>query len=295
MSPEPSSDLPDLMSDPWVIETITRALQEDIREGDATTLALVPEDATVSARLLAKEACVVSGTAVAGKVFELLSPGAVTCCVLEPDGRRVTAGATILTLEGSARAILTGERTALNFMQRMTGIASLTRRFVDAVQEHDVVILDTRKTTPGLRCFEKYAVLCGGGCNHRMGLYDRVMIKDNHRQLWRGGDPEQLDLAIREARRCYPGLEIEVEVETDAELESALKAEPEWILLDNMTPEQMAACVTRIAGRSRTEASGGITLDRAAAVAASGVDAISLGCLTHSAPSIDLSLEVDVL
>jgi nicotinate-nucleotide pyrophosphorylase (carboxylating) len=177
-------------------------------------------------------------------------------------------------------------------MQRMTGIATLTRAFVDAVAPHNTVILDTRKTTPALRDFEKYAVLCGGGVNHRVGLYDKILIKDNHRRLWRKGDASRLDLAVAAAREAYPELEVEVEVETMEELASALDGAPEWILLDNMLPEQLAECVRRCAGRAKLEASGGIVLENAAAVAASGVDAISLGCLTHSAPSADLSLEI---
>ena len=197
-----------------------------------------------------------------------------------------------MEIAGPAQGILTAERTALNFMQRMSGIASMTRSFVEQTRQYGTMILDTRKTTPGLRAFEKYAVLCGGGTNHRMGLYDRVMIKDNHRRLWRDGDPEALDAAILACRQRFPDLAVEVEVENETELRSALKATPEWILLDNMSPTEMAACVQIVDGRSLTEASGGITLETAAAAAAAGVDAISLGCLTHSAPSVDLSLEI---
>jgi nicotinate-nucleotide pyrophosphorylase (carboxylating) len=177
-------------------------------------------------------------------------------------------------------------------MQRMAGIATLTRRFVERAAPHGTVILDTRKTTPTLRVLEKYAVLCGGGENHRMGLYDRIMIKDNHRRLWQEGDAGRLDLAVAAARERFPGLAVEVEVESLAELDSALAGSPEWILLDNMTPALLAACVARCGGRARLEASGGITLANIEAVAASGVDAVSLGCLTHSAPAVDLSLEI---
>ena len=182
-------------------------------------------------------------------------------------------------------------RTALNFMQRMCATATLTRKFVDATKKWGTLILDTRKTTPGLRVFEKYAVTCGGGTNHRMGLYDRVLMKDNHRRLWKGGDPDELDQAVRAARKAFPKLDVEIEVESIRECESALKAKPEWIMLDNMSIADMKKCVKLCKGISKTEASGGITLDRAKAVAATGVTAISLGCLTHSQGSIDLTLE----
>ncbi len=283
--------LPELCADADVARRIRDALDEDIGTGDVTTASLVPADARVTATIIAREPCIVAGGAIAQLVFEQLD---ATVCIdaVIADGARAQAGAPILRLTGRAAMVLTGERTALNFMQRMTGIATLTRRFVDAVAAYPAVILDTRKTTPGLRMFEKYAVRCGGGENHRMGLYDRAMIKDNHRQLWRGGDPAQLDRAIAAVRARYPSIVVEVEVENEDELASALRAVPEWILLDNMTPAAMHRCVALVAGRSRIEASGGITLATVAAVAASGVDAISLGCLTHSAPSTDLSLEV---
>lgn len=179
----------------------------------------------------------------------------------------------------------------MNFMQRMCATATLTAKFVDAVKRYKTQILDTRKTTPGLRVFEKYAVLCGGGTNHRMGMYDRVLMKDNHRRLWRGGNADELDKAVVAARKAFPKLDVEVEVESLRECESALKAKPEWIMLDNMSIEDMKKCVKMCKGISKTEASGGITLEKAREVAATGVTAISLGCLTHSAGSVDLSLE----
>ena len=211
--------------------------------------------------------------------------------ILKPDGAIVKAREPILEFRGKARSILAAERTALNFMQRMCATATLTRKFVEAVKRYRTLILDTRKTTPGLRVFEKYAVLCGGGTNHRMGMYDRVLMKDNHRRLWKGGDPDELDQAVVAARKAFPKLAVEVEVESVRECESALKARPEWIMLDNMGIADMKKCVKLCRGVSLTEASGGITLDRAREVAATGVSAISLGCLTHSAGSIDLSLE----
>jgi len=282
--------LPVLADDPRVQAAIRLALDEDIGGGDATTLALVDPEARATGEILARSACRVAGGPVAAAVLRAVDPSATWETVV-PDGADVAAGGTILRFSGRAASILTAERTALNFMQRLCGIATLTARFVEAVAPHGTLILDTRKTTPGLRVFEKYAVCCGGGTNHRFGLYDRVLMKDNHRRLWKGGDPDRLDLAVEAARRAYPELAVEIEVESLAELDSALRAQPEWVMLDNMSCEMMAECVRRARGISRTEASGGITLERARAVAATGVDAISLGCLTHSAPSIDLSLE----
>ena len=285
--------LPLMAQDLRVLELIDRALQEELGAlGDVTTRALVPPDAVARGAILARHACVVAGGPVAAAVFARVDPG-LDVEALVADGEAAEAGAVILGVTGRAASILTAERTALNFMQRLTGIATLTRRFVDKVQPYGTTILDTRKTTPGLRVLEKYAVTCGGGANHRMGLYDRALIKDNHRALWRAGDASRLDLAVEACRRLHPGLAVEVEVESLAELECALRAAPEWVLLDNMAPELMAECVRRTAGRARLEASGGITLANVEEVARTGVDAISLGCLTHSAPAADLSLELD--
>ncbi len=286
-----SSDLQDITREAVVRQRIAAALEEDIGSGDATTLALVPDDLIVEAEILAREACVVAGTDVARYVFTTLAPAmAIETCVTE--GGRAAAGETVMRLKGPARVILTGERTALNFMQRMCGIATHTTAFVEKVAAQGTLILDTRKTTPGLRTFEKHAVLCGGGTNHRIGLYDKVLIKDNHRWLWKGTGGDDLGAAVREARRRYPELEIEIEVESQAELASALEGQPDWVLLDNMEPATMAACVALVDGRCRTEASGGITLATIEEVARSGVDAVSLGCLTHTVRSIDLSLEM---
>lgn len=270
---------------------IAMALDEDIGTGDVTTLSLVSEAAAVTADLLAREACVVAGMPVAAAVFEQVD-SRIENRILVREGQKATPGEVIMTLSGPARGILTAERTALNFAQRLTGIATLTRRFVDAVGSGKVAILDTRKTTPGYRALEKYAVRCGGGTNHRMGLYDRVLIKDNHRRLWGGGDPLSLDAAIRAARERFPGTPVEIEVENETELRAALSENPEWVLLDNMSAGQIRQCVEICDGRSKLEASGGITMQTAAAIGETGVDAISLGCLTHSAPAIDLSLEV---
>ena len=276
------------------------ALDEDLADAcrvaskpwlDATSAALVDPKAVATGEIYAKgTGCVVAGATVARAVMKTVDPK-IQVKILRPDGSAVKPREPILAFRGRARSILAAERTALNFMQRMCATATLTRRFVDATRRYGTIILDTRKTTPGLRVFEKYAVLCGGGSNHRMGMYDRVLMKDNHRRLWRGGDPDALDAAVEAARRAFPKLAVEVEVESLRECESALKAKPEWIMLDNMSCADMKKCVRMCRGISKTEASGGITLERAREVAATGVTAISLGCLTHSAGSVDLSLE----
>ena len=257
---------------------------------DATSEALVDPNARATGEIFSRVPCVVAGATVAAAVLKAVDPR-IQVRILKPDGSRVKANEDILVFKGRARSILAAERTALNFMQRMCATATLTRKFVDATRRYGTLILDTRKTTPSLRVFEKYAVLCGGGTNHRMGMYDRILMKDNHRRLWRGGDPDALDQAVLAARRAFPKLEVEIEVESIRECESALKAKPEWIMLDNLSCADMKMCVRLCKGISKTEASGGITLDRAKEVAATGVTAISLGCLTHSAGSIDLSLE----
>jgi len=286
--------LPELMQDPRALAVVRSALAEDIGSGDATTLALVDLGVQARGAILSREACRVAGCGVAAAVLHEVNP-AIQCSVLVPDGADVRADEVILQLQGSAGSILTAERTALNFMQRMCGTATRTAQFVDAVKEFHPLILDTRKTAPGLRLFEKYSVLCGGGVNHRFGLFDRILIKDNHRRLWHAGDPARLDLAVAAARARFPCLQVEVEVESLAELRSALNGRPEWVLLDNMSCEMMRACVALAHGISKTEASGGITLARVRDVAATGVDAISVGGLTHSAPAVDLSLEWTVV
>lgn len=286
-------NLPDLKQNKRVIETIRIALEEDLAGGvDVTSVALVPEDIIVTANILARETLTVAGVDVAVAVFEAVD-SAIKCEVLIADGKSAELDDVILKITGPAIGILTAERTALNFMQRMCGIATMTSSFVSEVAGTGVMILDTRKTTPTLRIFEKYSVLCGGGVNHRMGLYDRVLIKDNHRRLWKSDDASLLDKAVLVAREKFPDVMVEVEVETEEELRSALLAKPEWILLDNMGPDDLKRCVKICDGVSKLEASGGITLDNVLDIAKSGVDAVSLGCLTHSAPSADLSLEME--
>ncbi len=276
------------------------ALDEDLADAadarrtkwcDATSEALVDPKAVATGEIYSKgTGCVVAGATVAKAVMKAVDPK-IKVNILKPDGSVVKPGEPILTFRGKARSILAAERTALNFMQRMCATATLAKKFVDATKRYGTLILDTRKTTPGLRVFEKYAVTCGGGTNHRFGMYDRVLMKDNHRRLWKGGNPDELDQAVVAARKKFPKLAVEVEVESLRECASALKAKPEWIMLDNMSCADMKKCVKMCRGISKTEASGGITLERAKEVAATGVTAISLGCLTHSAGSVDLSLE----
>ena len=290
----------DVMKSPRARAAVRLALDEDLASVeriksspwcDATSVALVDPGAVAEGEIYAKgKGCVVSGATVARAVLKAVDPK-IAVKILKEDGSVVKPGEPILVFRGKARSILAAERTALNFMQRMCATATLAKAFTDAVKRYGTLILDTRKTTPGLRVFEKYAVTCGGGTNHRMGMYDRVLMKDNHRRLWKGGDPDELDQAVAAARRRFPKLEVEVEVESLRECASALKAKPEWIMLDNMFIADMKKCVKMCKGISKTEASGGITLERAKEIAATGVTAISLGCLTHSAGSVDLSLE----
>ena len=297
----------DVMRSPLAQAAVKLALDEDLvdatgltrprgaRRLDATSEALVDPKAVATGEIYAKGmGTVVAGATVAKAVFRAVDP-AIKVKILKRDGSLVMPGEPILVFRGKARSILAAERTALNFMQRMCATASLARQFVEATKCYGTLILDTRKTTPGLRVFEKYAVTCGGGVNHRFGMYDRVLMKDNHRRLWKGGNPDELDQAVVAARKRFPKLAVEVEVESLRECASALKARPEWIMLDNMSSAEMKKCVKLCRGRVKTEASGGITLARAKEVAATGVTAISLGCLTHSAGSVDLSLEWKVV
>ncbi len=284
-------NLPDPLDFPGVADLIRLSLNEDIGPGDVTTLALVPGEATATAVIIAREPCVVAGEGIARAVFRGVDEH-LTFDTLLADGETADSGDKLLVVTGPARGILTAERTALNFMQRMCGIATMTSTFAQSVEPYGTTILDTRKTTPGLRFLEKYSVLCGGGTNHRVGLYDRTLIKDNHRRFWHGGEGCSLDMAVRRARQAFPDVLVEVEVENQTELLQALAASPDWVLLDNMTTDELKNCVALCRDKCLVEASGGITLRNVEAVAQTGVDAISLGCLTHSSPSVDLSLEL---
>jgi nicotinate-nucleotide pyrophosphorylase (carboxylating) len=272
---------------PLVATAVAEALAEDLGlVGDVTTNATIPADAQSTALLKARAPGAVSGIALARAAFHALDP-ALAFTVTKPDGGIVATGDTIAEISGSARAILSAERVALNFMGRMSGIATLTARYVAAVAGTRAAIVDTRKTTPGLRAFEKYAVRCGGGRNHRIGLFDAVLIKDNH-IIAAGG----LERAIK-AARDHAGhiLKIEVEVDTLEQLERVLQHRVDAVLLDNMSPETLKKAVTMVAGRSLTEASGGVNLDSVRDIAETGVDLISVGALTHSAPVLDLGLD----
>jgi nicotinate-nucleotide pyrophosphorylase (carboxylating) len=266
---------------------VRAALEEDRAFEDVTTLATVPEGERAAARMVARAGGVIAGLPLAVVAFHLLDPG-VKVHVVAWDGSRVARGDAVLELEGPARALLSAERIALNFVQRLSGIATLTARFVDAVRGTRAQILDTRKTTPTLRALEKYAVRCGGGVNHRMDLASAVLIKDNHLAAV-GGDIAE---AVRRSRALGPaGICVEVECDDAAQVAAAAEAGADIILLDNMTPWEMRECVEIVAGRALTEASGGITLAGARAVAEAGVDRISVGALTHSAGALDVALD----
>ena len=262
------------------------ALAEDVGGGDLTTEATVAEDATCTATLLLKEAGVVSGLPAAEAVFCALDPN----LAFEPaaaDGDRFQQPAELARITGRTRAVLTGERTALNLLGRLSGIATLTRRFVDAIEGTGAEILDTRKTTPWLRALEKYAVRCGGGRNHRFGLDDGILVKDNHLRAAGGVVP-----AVELLRRAGASLPIEVEAETLDDVREALAAGAEQILLDNMSPALMREAVQLVAGRASLEASGGVSVETVREIAETGVDFVSVGALTHSARSLDVSLEL---
>jgi nicotinate-nucleotide pyrophosphorylase (carboxylating) len=276
MSPELPLDISDY---------IKRALEEDIGTGDVTTDTIVPADASLRGRIIAKQDGVVAGLDVAKHVMRVLNER-VTFDANVADGSRVTRGTVLAHVEGSARALLTGERTALNFLGRMSGIATLTRRFVDAVSSTKAVILDTRKTAPGLRITDKLAVRLGGGQNHRTGLFDMVLIKDNHIDF-----AGSITVAVERVRASETKLEIEVETRSLDNVREALALGVERILLDNMSPEMMREAVAICEGKAKLEASGNVTLDNVLEVAGSGVDYISVGALTHSATAFDVSLE----
>jgi len=266
---------------------IDRALAEDTGRGDPTTEALVPDGLRAVADVVLREPGVVCGLEIAREVVLRLDPDAVME-VLIADGEEVTdAPATAARIEGSARAILTAERTALNLLQRLSGIATATHTYVAAVRGTGVEILDTRKTAPGLRRLDKLAVACGGGTNHRSDLAAAILIKDNHIAV-AGGVAD----AVRAARAAAPGLHVQAEADTLDQLDAAIAAGADSVLLDNMTVAGLRAAVARAAGRVRLEASGGITLDTVRAIAETGVDAISIGALTHSVRALDISLEV---
>ena len=266
---------------------VKRALDEDVGSGDATTDSIIPADANLQAKMIAKALGVIGGLAIAEISFQLLD-NRVRFRRLVSDGDQVTPGEVLATIEGPARAILTGERTALNFVGRMSGIATLTRQFVDQVRGTKARILDTRKTAPGLRLVDKLAVEIGGGENHRIGLFDMILIKDNHIDF-----AGSITKAVRHAREANQSLNIEVEARTLDDVAECLAAEVEWIMLDNMPLDEMRQAVALATGRAKLEASGNVSLANVRAIAETGVDYISVGALTHSPRAVDVSLVVN--
>jgi nicotinate-nucleotide pyrophosphorylase (carboxylating) len=277
--------------DPRVFrDLVRRALEEDVRDGDVTTEAIVPADVQARGTFLVKSEGVLAGLEVAFEVFRQLEKGPVgSFAVRVRDGEWCRPGTEVADVVAPARTLLVGERTALNYLQRLSGIATLARRFAEAANGR-ITILDTRKTTPTLRALEKYAVRVGGGANHRSGLFDAILIKDNHIALAGG-----VKAAIDRARGHRPGLPIEIEAATLHDVDLALAEGAEVILLDNMSTADIRIAVARAAGRAKTEISGGVTLERLPELAATGADFVSVGALTHSAPAIDISFEIEPL
>ena len=274
--------------DPSVYRQIVRrALAEDLGWGDVTTEATVGAEVRGHGTVVVKAPCVLAGLDVAAEVFRQLDP-AVHITLRNRDGDRTEPGAVAAEVRGAAALMLTAERTALNFLQRLSGIATLTRRYVDAAGGR-ITVLDTRKTTPTLRALEKYAVRAGGGCNHRSGLDDGILIKDNHVRL-AGGVAE----AVKRMKAARQEMLVEVEAQSLADVEAAIDTGADVILLDNLPLEQIHQAVGRIAGRAKIEISGGVSLDRMPELARTGADYVSVGALTHSAPAVDLSFEIDL-
>ncbi len=270
---------------PDILEAIRRALAEDIGTGDLTSESIIPVQAAMQGRIIAKQPGLIAGLDVAGAVYAQVDPNIVFSPKVE-EGSQVENGQTLALVSGPARSLLTGERTALNFLGRMSGIASLTHRFVEAVSGTRAIILDTRKTAPGLRRVDKLAVQRGGGRNHRVGLYDMILIKDNHIDF-AGGLAE----AVGRARRVEPNVGLEVETRTLEEVRAALDLNIKRILLDNMTVEMLAQAVSLARGQAQLEASGNVTLENVRRIAETGVDFISIGALTHSVQNFDVSLD----
>lgn len=273
-----------------IASAVAAALAEDVGQGDVTTLATVPESARSRALMVARERLVVCGLKFAEEAFKQITPE-LSVSFRKKDGDIAERGDALLEVSGPSRGILTGERVALNFAQRLSGVATATRAYVDAVTGTKAKILDTRKTTPGWRKFEKYAVACGGGANHRIGLFDMVLIKDNHLAALRHEQPSAIAAAVQRARKLYPTLKVEVEADTLEQVREAVGANADIILLDNMSLEELREAVRLVQGRARTEASGGVKLDTVRGIAETGVDLISVGALTHSARAVDIGLD----
>ena len=271
---------------------VRAALAEDLGRGDVTTLATVPATAKSVALMRAREPLAVAGLQFAELAFRELSPK-IQVKKYFRDGQRAQAGDTLLKISGPSRALLSAERVALNFVQRLSGVATATAQFADLVRGTKAKILDTRKTTPGWRYFEKYAVKCGGGKNHRIGLFDMVLIKDNHLVALQNEQPNAIAAAVTRARKKFPKLKVEVEADTLAQVAQAADAGADIILLDNMPPAQLRQAVKIIRGRAQTEASGGVNLKTVRTIAQTGVDFISVGAITHSARAVDIGLDFE--
>jgi nicotinate-nucleotide pyrophosphorylase (carboxylating) len=273
-----------------IVDPIGVALREDVGEGDVTSDSFVSKNARAVGRIVARERGIIAGTETAAEVFRRVDP-TLRINVIRKDGREVNEGEDVIELRGQARSILKAERVALNFLQRLSGIATLTRKFVDAAANEHVKILDTRKTTPGLRALEKAAVVAGGGVNHRFGLFDMVMLKDNHLVVSAGFDG--FSKAVRQFRETHPEMQIEIEADTLEQVHTFLEIDGiDVILLDNMKPAQIREAIALGKGKVKFEASGGVTLKNIRQIAATGVDYISIGALTHSPRAIDFSLEI---
>lgn len=280
------------LSEAEIRAAVKTALAEDLGSGDVTSRATVPVRMTFSVVMRAREPLIVAGIAFAETAFRELSRS-VRVKRLARDGQAIKAGAGLLEISGSARPILSAERVALNFVQRLSGVATLTGTFVKAIAGSRTQILDTRKTTPGWRRFEKYAVACGGGRNHRIGLFDMVLIKDNHLAALREARPNAVAAAVQRARAKFPRLKVEVEADTLAQVKQAVAAGADIILLDNMSNAELRRAVKLISGRAQTEASGGVNLKTVRGIAETGVDFISVGALTHSARAVDIGLDFE--
>ncbi|HTH48135.1 MAG TPA: carboxylating nicotinate-nucleotide diphosphorylase [Candidatus Limnocylindria bacterium] len=278
------------LTDHEIRAAVRAALAEDVGPGDATTLACIPPEAQSVALMNAREPLVLAGLAFAEAAFRELSPN-VKLERLAGDGAKLPAKSPVLRISGQTRALLTAERVALNFVQRLSGVATLTAQFVERVGGTRARMIDTRKTTPGWRRFEKYAVACGGGVNHRVGLYDLILIKDNHLAALATEKPNAIAAAVSRSRQLYPALKVEVEADTLEQVAQAAEAGADIILLDNMAPDRLRAAVALVAGQAQTEASGGVRLDTVRAIAETGVDFISVGALTHSARAVDIGLD----
>lgn len=284
--------MPSSLHSDAVLKAVRAALAEDVGSGDVTTLATVPAESRSRGVMRAREPLVVAGLDFAVAAFRECSAD-LEIARARSDGQRALAGEVLLTVAGPTRGLLTGERVALNFVQRLSGVATAAAQYVDAIRGTRAQILDTRKTTPGWRAFEKYAAACGGAHNHRFGLHDMVLIKDNHLAALREAQPNAIAVAVLRARAQYPRLKVEVEADTLEQAAQAAAAGADIVLLDNMPPDQLRAAVKLIAGRAKTEASGGVSLQTVRAIAETGVDFISVGAITHSARAVDIGLDFE--